>query len=60
MFKGFITACRFFPICRSRLQKGSQNIDDADEERENDLGDVVVDQDFEGNCHFSEVVGLYT
>lgn len=58
--KEVIISCHVFHKCRSRLQRTSQNIDDADEERENDLVDVAIGQELRGSCHFSEVVGVYT
>ncbi|TWW81086.1 Sentrin-specific protease 7 [Takifugu flavidus] len=44
------------PSSRSRLQRKSQNMDDAGNDQENDLEEVIIGQDFRGSYRFSEVV----
>lgn len=55
-----IINCQVFHIFRLRLQRKSQNIDDAGNNQENDLEEVIMGQDFRGSYRFSEVVGVYT
>lgn len=55
-----IISCQVFHIFRSRLQRKSQNIDDAGNDQENDLEEVIIGQDFRGSYRFSDVVGVYT
>lgn len=35
-------------------------MDDAGNDQENDLEEVIIGQDFRGSYRFSEVVGVYT
>lgn len=56
-----IISCQVFHIFRSRLQRKFPNIDDAGNDPENDLEEVIIGQrDFRGSYRFSEVVGVYT
>lgn len=54
-----IISCRFH-IFRLRLQRSSQIIDDAGNDQENDLEELIMDQEFRGRYQFSKVVGGYT
>lgn len=51
--------CRFHAF-RLRLQRSSQIIDDAGNDQENDLEELIMDQEFRGRYQFSKVVGGYT